>query len=222
MKSKVCTRAEIMARFHDGQTVAVGGQANHGAPNRLIDCLVRSGARDLTVVSIDSGDFDCTVGRLVHSGQVKKLITTHIGKNPETVSLLDRGGLEVELVPMGTLIERLRCGGMGLGGVLTKTGLGTVVAEGKQVVEANGERYLLETALRTDVSLVRARRGDPMGNLAYRGTSATSNPIIATCADLTIAEPDFLMELGELTIDQIATPGVFVDLVLGEGGTGRG
>lgn len=215
MESKVRTREEIISQFHDGQTIAIGGQANHGSPRRLIECVVESGAKNLTIISLDSGDMNLTVGRLVHTGQAKKLITTHIGKNTETVALYDAGKLEVEFNPMGTLIERLRCGGMGLGGVLTKTGLGTVVEQGKQIITVNGERYLLETPLRADISLVRARRCDPMGNLAYRGTSGNSNPIIVTCGDLTMVDADFLMELNELSIDDIATPGMFVDMILG-------
>lgn len=215
MESKVRTREEIISQFHDGQTIAIGGQANHGSPRRLIECVVESGAKNLTIISLDSGDMNLTVGRLVHTGQTKKLITTHIGKNTETVALYDAGKLEVEFNPMGTLIERLRCGGMGLGGVLTKTGLGTVVEQGKQIITVNGERYLLETPLRADISLVRARRCDPMGNLAYRGTSGNSNPIIVTCGDLTMVDADFLMELNELSIDDIATPGMFVDMILG-------
>lgn len=214
MQSKLRTRDEIIACFHDGQTIAIGGQANHGSPKRLIECLVDSGAKGLTIVSIDSGDANLTVGRLIHTGQVSKMITTHIGKNPETVALLRDGRLEVELNPMGSFIERLRSGGMGLGGVLTRTGLGTVVEEGRQAVEVNGQRYLIEPALRVDIALTRARRADPMGNLAYRGTSGVSNPILVTAGDLSIVEADFLMELGELTVDDITTPGMFVDMLL--------
>lgn len=214
MKSKVTSREAILACFKDGQTIGIGGQANHGSPNRLIELLVESGARDLTIVSLDSGDRDLTVGRLIHSGQVKKLITTHIGKNTEAVALYGKGELEVEFNPMGSFIERMRCGGMGLGGVLTKTGLGTVVEENKQKIISNGEEYLLEPAIHVDISLVRARRADPMGNLAYRGTSGNSNPILVTAADLSIVEADHLMELNELTIDEITTPGLFVDMIL--------
>lgn len=214
MKNKVSTKEEIIACFHDGQTIGIGGQANHGSPKRLIELLVESGAKDLTIVSLDSGDVDLTVGRLIHTGQVKKIITTHIGKNPETVSLYAEGKLEVELNPMGSFIERVRCGGMGLGGVLTKTGLGTVVEERRQKIESEGEEYLLEPAIRMDVALTRARRGDPTGNLAYRGTSGNSNPILVTAGDLSIVEVDHLMELGELTIDDITTPGLFVDKIL--------
>lgn len=214
MKSKVAAKEAIMACFRDGQTIGIGGQANHGAPNRLIELLVESGVKDLTIVSLDSGFMDSTVGRLVHSGQVKKLITTHIGKNQETVALYSSGALEAELNPMGSFIERIRCGGMGLGGVLTKTGLGTVVEEGKQKIVSNGEAYLIEPAIRVDIALTRARRGDPMGNLSYRGTSGNSNPILVTAGDLSIVEVDYLMELGELTIDEITTPALFVDMIL--------
>lgn len=220
MTSKVRTRAEIVAQFKDHQVLAIGGQACHGVPNRLIECVLESGARHLTVISIDSGDFDVAIGRLVHAGVVDKLITTHIGKNPETVEHFKQGTMEVELDPMGSLIERLRCGGMGLGGVLTKTGLGTVVEERRQKVTVDGEDFLLEPALRADVALSRCRRADPIGNLAYHGTSCNSNPVVATAGDLSIVEADHLFDLGELSIDDIATPGVFVDMILAEGGNG--
>lgn len=214
MKSKVATKEAIMACFQDGQTIGIGGQANHGSPNRLIELLVESGVKDLTIVSLDSGCENFTIGRLIHSGQVKKIVTTHIGKNSETVALYSSGKLEVALNPMGSFIERIRCGGMGLGGILTKTGLGTVVEEGKQKIRSNGEDYLLEPAIRVDISLTRARRGDPMGNLSYRGTSGNSNPILVTAGDLSIVEVDYLMELGELTVDEITTPALFVDMIL--------
>lgn len=215
--NKLRSKDEIMAQFRDGQTIAVGGQANHGAPRRLIECVLESGVRDLTVVSIDSGDENMTVGRLVHAGIVKKLITTHIGRNPETVGLLASGKLDVELNPMGTLIERLRCAGAGLGGVLTKTGLGTVVQQRRHVVTVDGEDFLLEPAIRVDIALSRARRADPIGNLSYHGTSCNSNPIVATAGKLSIVEADFLMDLGELTIDQVAQPGVYIDMILDNG-----
>lgn len=214
MESKVRTKEAILAQFHDGQVIGIGGQANHGSPRRLIELLVESGAKDLTIVSLDSGDVDLTVGRLIHTGQVKKIITTHIGKNPETVGLYADGKLEVELNPMGSFIERIRCGGLGLGGVLTRTGLGTVVEENRKKVVSEGTEYLLEPAIRVDVALTRARRGDPTGNLSYRGTSGNSNPILVTAGDVSIVEVDQLMELGELTIDQITTPGLFVDMIL--------
>ncbi|MGN1154895.1 MAG: CoA transferase subunit A [Agathobacter sp.] len=214
MKSKVVTREDIISLFKDGQIIAIGGQANHGSPTRLIECLVESGAKHLTVISIDSGDMNLTIGRLIHEGRVDKLITTHIGKNPETVSLYDAGKIEVELNPMGSFIERVRCGGMGLGGVLTKTGLGTVVQETRESVWVNGEEYLIEPALRADISLTRARKADPIGNLVYHGTGENSNPIIATAGDLSIVEADRMFDLGELSMDEIKLPSVFIDLIL--------
>ena len=215
MKSKIVTREEIISCFKDGQIIAIGGQAGERTmPNRLIDCIMDSGARHLTIYSIDATDPGEGIGKLIRDGRVDRMITTHIGTNPEAAALLAAGKMEVELAPMGNFIERIRCGGSGLGGVLTKTGLGTVVEDGKQIITVNGERYLLETALRADVAITRARRADPMGNLAYRGTGTASHPIIATCGDLSIVECDHLCDLGEIGVDEIRVPGMFVDMVL--------
>ena len=191
--SKVRTAEEIIARFKDGQIIAIGGQTNQYMPDRLIDCVLESGARHLTIYSIDSSDPGHGVSLLVEAGRVDAMITTHVG----------------------TFIERIRCGGAGLGGVLTKTGLGTVVEEGKQIIEVNGESYLLETALRADIALTRCRRADPLGNLAYSGSSGhASHPVIATCGALSIVECDHFCDLGELGPDKIKVPGMFVDMIL--------
>lgn len=214
MKNKITEYSEIIKCFRDGQTIAIGGQANHGSPNKLIQCLIDSGVKHLTIISLDSGDMDVTIGRLVHAGMVDKMITTHIGRNQETVALYDAGKIEVELNPMGTLIERVRCGGVGLGGVLTKTGVGTVVEEGKKTLEVNGEKYLVETVLRADIALTRARKADPLGNLTYHGTGFNSNPIFAMAADLSIVEADSLADLGEIADDEVVTPSPFVDMIL--------
>ena len=215
MKSKVTSRDEIIAKFQDGQTIAVGGQANHGSPTQLIECLVESGARNLTVIALDSGDPNLTVGRLIHERRVSRIITTHIGKNPETIALYREGKIEVELNPMGTLTERMRCGGMGLGGFLTKTGVGTVLEKEREVVHVNGSDYLMETALRADIALTRCRFADPLGNLSYHGTGFNSNPVFVTAADCSIVEPDCILDLGELSDDIIQTPCPFVDMILG-------
>lgn len=214
MESKVTTRESIISQFKDGQTIAVGGQAGHNNPNRLIECVIESGARHLTLISIDTGETDSNVGRLVHAGIVDKIITTHIGTNPETSDLMLSGKIAVELSPMGNFIERLRCGGMGLGGVLTKTGLGTVVQDTKQVITLEGEDYILEPALRADIAITRARRADPIGNLAYRGTGCASHPIVATAADLSIVEVDHFCDLGEIVLDEVKVPGMFIDMLL--------
>lgn len=214
MSSKLRSKDEIVALFKDGQTIVHGGFANHGAPNRLIDCVLESGARHLTLLGNDTGDANETIGRLIHEGRVDRVIGSHIGMNTETVALVAEGKIEVTLVPQGSLAERMRCGGSGLGGVLTKTGLGTIAETGKQIVEVNGETWLLETALRGDVALVRARSADPFGNLTYRGTSRNFNPLVAKAATVTVVEADMLVELDEIEPDRIVTPGVFVDMIL--------
>jgi acetate CoA/acetoacetate CoA-transferase alpha subunit len=214
MSDKFSTRNEIIRLFKDGQTIMCGGFANHGVPNDLIQCLIDSGARHLTLISNDSGDADLTVGRLIHHGLVDKLIASHIGRNTETVALVEAGKIELELVPQGSLAERIRCGGSGLGGVLTKTGLGTVVEKGKQIVTVNGEDYLLETALQADIGLVRARTVDPIGNLTYHGTMQNFNPLMAKASRRTIVDADMQVDLGELSLDCIVTPGAYIDHIL--------
>lgn len=205
---------EIVSCFHDGQTIAIGGQAGSNYPWRLIDCILDSGAKHLTVYSIDAGDPDFGPGRLITAGRVDRMITTHIGANPEACDKMMAGLLEIELSPMGSFIERMRCGGAGLGGVLTKTGLGTVAQEGKQLITCKGESYILEEALRADVAITRARRADPLGNLAYRGTGMSSHPIIAMAADLSIVECDFLCDVSEINPDDVRVPGIYTDMIL--------
>jgi len=214
MKNKISTREEIISKFHNGQTIAIGGFGRGGRPNRLLGCLAESGAKDLTLIIIDPARPGSAFDPLFRSGQVKKLIVAHIGKHPAVMDAVSAGTVQAEFCPMGTLVERVRCGGMGLGGILTKTGLGTVVEDGKQIVEVNGSSFLVETALRADISLTYARRSDPMGNLAYHGTSKSSNSIFVSCADLSIVEADFLLEVNELPMDEIETPGIFVDMLL--------
>lgn len=215
MENKVTSRERIISCFKDGQTIAIGGQTAKCMPERLISCILESGAHHLTVYSIDTSDPGNGVGRLIDAGVVDHVITTHVGTNPVTNAQIQAGTLTAELSPMGNFIERLRCGGLGLGGVLTKTGLGTVVEDGKQVIELNGERWLLEPALRADIAITRARRADPIGNLAYRGSSGrASHPIIATCGALSIVECDHFCDLGEITPDEVEVPGIFVDMIL--------
>ncbi|ATA21078.1 acetate CoA/acetoacetate CoA-transferase alpha subunit [Gibbsiella quercinecans] len=214
MASKFALPEEIIALFKDGQTLMCGGFANHGVPNRLIDCVIASGARHFTLISNDSGDANLTIGRLIHHGLVDKLIASHIGRNTETVALVAAGKIALELVPQGSLAERMRCGGSGLGGVLTKTGLSTVVDKGKQHIEVDGEEWLLETPLRADIGLVRARTADPLGNLTYRGTMRNFNPLVAKAANLTLVDADIQVDVGELGVESIVTPGVYVNKIL--------
>jgi acetate CoA/acetoacetate CoA-transferase alpha subunit len=157
---------------------------------------------------------DRGIVELVKAGKVRRLVTSHIGTTPDIARAMHDGLIEVELVPQGTLAEQLRCGGSGLGGFLTPTGLGTAVADGKPHVEVKGVTYLLEEAVRTDVALVRAHTGDFWGNLRYRGTAANYNPFCATCADYTIAEVEFLCGIGEIGPENVHTSGIFVDAVV--------
>lgn len=214
MEGKFRSRDEIIALFKDGMTLMCGGFANHGTPNNLVQCVLDSGAKHITLISNDSGDANMTIGRLIHHGVVDKLIASHIGMNTQTVALVAENKIDIELCPQGSLAERMRCGGSGLGGVLTKTGLGTIAAKGKKVIEVDGEEYLLETPLRAEVSLVRARMADPLGNLTYRGTSRNFNPLVAKASDITVVEADLHMEINEIPIDSIVTPGVYVDMIL--------
>lgn len=209
MKSKLFSRDEIIAQFHDGQTIMTGGFAFHGLPNELLDCLIASGAKHLTNIALDAS---CAL--LMHMGIFDKVIMAHSGSVRENLELVASGKIEVEFCPMGTIAERIRAGGMGLGGILVKTGLGTVAQEGKQTIELNGQEWILESALRADISLVRAATADAYGNLTYNGTALNSNHIVATAGDLTIVEADRLVELDEIAPENITTPGIFINMVL--------
>lgn len=213
---KLYSKDEIIAEFKDGQTIMLGGFGYHGNPNRLIDYVLESGVKHLTTITLDAGIQGHDVGKLIQAGVVDKMITAHIGKNPDAMRLYEAGKMEVEFCPMGTLTERIRCGGSGIGGVLMSTGMGTGVEKGKEIFEINGVKYMLETALTADLSLVRCRKADPLGNLAYYGTSENSNPIVAMNQSKTIVEPDMILEIDEIGIDAITTPGVFVDMILNE------
>ena len=209
MISKLFSRDEIISRFHDGQTIMTGGFAFHGCAGELMDCLIASGAKHLTNIALDA-----SAARLMHLGIFDKVIMAHSGSVPENLALMASGKIEVEFCPMGTLAERIRAGGMGLGGILVKTGLGTVAQEGKQLVEVNGETWILETALRADISLVRAGTADAYGNLTYRGTARNSNHVVATAGDLTIIHAYQLVELDSIQPESIVTPGILVDMIL--------
>lgn len=209
MEKKILKKEELFQFIHDGMSIMIGGFLN--APNYLVDALVEKGVKDLTIISNDTNFENRGVGKLIHHHLVKKIITTHIGTNPETQRKMLSGELEVEIVPMGTLVERVRAGGSGLGGFLTPTGVGTLVAEGKQVIEVNGQSYLLELPLRADLALLQASVADRAGNLFHRKATRNWNPIMAMACDLVIAEAEQIVEIGELAADIVHTPGVFVD-----------
>ena len=203
--------SECVAKIKDGMSVMIGGFMGNGTPESIMDALVTSGVKNLTVICNDTGFPDKGIGKLIVNKQITKLIVSHIGTNPVTVDQMNAKELEVEFSPQGTLAERVRAGGSGLGGVLTPTGLGTVVANGKQTLEIDGKTYLLEKPLRADVALLGANIGDKSGNLIFKGTSQNFNPIMATAADLVIAEIEKEVETGELTPETIHIPGIFVD-----------
>jgi acetate CoA/acetoacetate CoA-transferase alpha subunit len=189
----------------------IGGFMGVGSPHRTIAALVERGVRGLTIIANDTARPDVGIGRLISAGCVARVIASHIGTNPETQRLMLAGELEVDLVPQGTLAERVRAGGAGLGGVLTATGIGTVVGEGRQIVQVAGRDYLVEPALRADFALVAARSADYAGNLVYSLTARNFNPLMAMATDTVIAEPNEIVPLGVLAPDVIHTPGVLID-----------
>ncbi|MBK1614901.1 acetyl-CoA--acetoacetyl-CoA transferase subunit alpha [Rubrivivax gelatinosus] len=212
--SKVTALADAVARIPDGATLMIGGFMGVGSPHRLIDELVRQGKRDLTVIANDTARKGVDIGKLIAAGAVKKLVASHIGLNPETQQRMIAGEIEVELVPQGTLAERIRAGGTGLGGVLTPTGVGTVVAEGKQTLEVQGRTFLVETPLRADFALVAAWRADYIGNLQYELTARNFNPVMAMAADHVIAEAGEIVPVGMIAPDHVETVSVVVDTLV--------
>lgn len=211
---KLITIEEATAKVTSGMTVMVGGFMAVGTPARLVDALVASGVKDLTLICNDTAFPDKGVGKLIANGQVKKVITSHIGTNPVTIDLMNAGSLTVEFCPQGTLAERVRAAGAGLGGVLTTTGLGTTVAEGKSIINVDGKDYLLEKPLKADIALLGASLGDMSGNLVYKGTSQNFNPLMATAADIVIAEVAELVPVGEIAPEMVKTPSIFVDFIV--------
>jgi acetate CoA/acetoacetate CoA-transferase alpha subunit len=206
--------AQAAVLIPDGAVLLIGGFMGVGSPLRLIDALVARGARDLTVVANDTAMPGKGIGKLITCGAVARVIASHIGLNPETQSRMAAGEIEVELVPQGTLVERIRAAGVGLGGVLTATGHATPVEDGKRVIEIDGRRFLLEKPIRGDFALIAARQADYVGNLQYSLTAQNFNPIMALAAETVIAEPDLIVPVGVIPPDQVKTPGVLVDHLL--------
>lgn len=211
--------AAAAALVQDGATVMIGGFMGVGSPHRLVAELVERGVRGLTVIANDTARPGVGIGRLVTAGAVRRLVVSHIGTNPETQRRMLAGEIAVDLVPQGTLAERIRAGGAGLGGVLTRTGLGTPAGEGRRVVEVDGVAYLVEPAIRADVALLAARSADYAGNLVYSLTARNFNPLMAMAAATVVAEPNEIVPLGVLAPDMIHTPGVLVDHLVERPGT---
>jgi acetate CoA/acetoacetate CoA-transferase alpha subunit len=211
---RTTTAEEAVALIPDGASLMVGGFMGVGTPERVIDELVRQGRRGLTVIANDTAVPGAGIGKLVTAGALRKVVVSHIGLNPETQQQMLAGRLEVDLVPQGTLIERIRAGGFGLGGVLTPTGVGTVVEEGKRKIEVDGRAYLLETPLRADFALVQAFMADYLGNLVYALTARNFNPVIAMAGATVIAEVEQIVPVGMISPDHVVTPAVLVDYLV--------
>lgn len=210
----IITTEEVISKIKDGMVLMIGGFMAGGSPLTILEALSKSNIKDLTVICNDTSTPVKGIGLLIKNKQVKKLITSHIGTNPLTVEQYNNKEIEIEFVPQGTLIERVRAGGSGLGGVLTPTGIGTIVENGKQKVNVAGKDFLLETPLKSDIALVGASIGDKSGNLFYKGTTQNFNPIIATAADIVIAEVNELVEVGQIQPECVHTPGIFVDYLV--------
>ena len=208
---------EVVGMIPDGARIMVGGFLSVGTPERLMDEIVRQGKRNLTIIANDTARPGVGIGILIDAKLVKSVVVSHIGTNPETQRQMMAGDLAVELVPQGTLIERIRAGGYGLGGVLTPTGVGTLVEEGKRKIEVEGKEYLLETAIRADFALVHAFLSDYMGNLAYALTARNYNPVIAMAADTVIATAEHIVPVGVIAPDHVITPAPIVDYIVTNG-----
>ncbi len=215
--NKVTTLDEVMEKVRDGMTIGLGGFLSIGTPLKAVEKLVERKVKDLTLISIVNahpmagGNFD--IAPLFKNKQVRKLICAHTGTCPEAVNAYKDGDLEIEFFPMGTWVEKLRAGGAGLGGVLTPTGVGTLMEKGKQKMTLNGRDYLLEMPLRTDMCFIKGYRGDHLGNIQYRGVSLNSNPVLAMSSDYTAAEVDEIVEIGAIPPENVGTPCVFVKSV---------
>lgn len=212
--NKVVSLEQVRPLLKDGMSIMIGGFLACGSPENLIDLIIETNVKDLTIIANDTSFVGLGIGKLIVNGQVKKVIASHIGTNAETGRLMTEGKMEVELVPQGTLIERIRAAGAGLGGVLTPTGVGTMVEEGKQKLTIDGKDYLLELPIKADLALVYASVVDEIGNALYYGTTRNFNPIIATAAETVIVEAQSIVKVGELDPNNIVTPSVFVDYIV--------
>ncbi len=212
--SKQISFTELRPRFKDGMSILFGGFMGVGTPDGIVDEILDSGVKDLTVIGNDTATATTGIGVLIAARRVRKVIASHIGTNAETGRQMIANELEVELVPQGTLAERIRCGGAGLGGVLTPTGVGTIVEEGKTRLCFDGVTYLVERPLRADLAILKACRADEKGNLVYHRAARNFNPIMALAADFVVAEVDGILEAGAMDPDLVMTPGILVDALI--------
>jgi len=215
--NKIINLDEAVNKIKDGDTLMVGGFLGVGTPEKLIDALVAKGTKDLTLICNDTAFVDRGVGKMVVAKLFKKIIASHVGTNKETGRQMLEGETEVELVPQGTLIERVRAGGFGLGGVLTRTGIGTEVAKGKPIVQVDGQDYLLEKPLRADVALLYAQKVDREGNMCFHGATRNFNVYMGAAAVISIVEAQEVIREGYMDPDQVVVPGIFVKYIVDGG-----
>ena len=218
MPGKAITFEQLRPRFHDGMSLLFGGFMAVGTPLGIVKELLDAGVKDLTIIGNDTGVAGTGIGALVANHRVKKVIASHIGMDPETGRQMIAGELEVELVPQGTLAERIRCGGAGLGGVLTPTGVGTIVEEGKLKLTLDGIDYLVERPIRAELAILKAHLADEKGNLVYQRAARNFNPVMAMAADFVVAEVDRIVAAGEIDPERVTTPGLLVDALILTGG----
>lgn len=214
MKSKVTTIESVLPLIKDGMTIMFGGFLTTGFPDTVINAILEKGIKDITIIANDAGYDTVGIGKLIVNKQVKKIITSYIGLNKKAVDMYNAKELEVTFVPQGSLAEMVRAGGAGLGGILTQTGLGTVNAEGKDIIIIDGKEFILEKPLRADIAIIKAQIGDKAGNLIYRGTARNFNPLMATAADVVIAEIEKIEEIGDLDPNFIHTSAAYIDYVI--------
>lgn len=215
----VVSAQEAVKYVKQGDTIMVGGFNYGGIPYTLIDALLEQGTAGLTMIANDTAYAAVGHGKLVSQGRCRKVIASHVGLNKKTGELYHSGQIELELFPQGTLVEKIRAAGFGLGGFLTPTGVGTVVEEGKEVLEVGGKRYILELPMSANIALIRAYKADRMGNLIYTGTNRNFNPVMAAAANIVIAEVDSVVDVGELDPDAVVTQGILIDMLVVKGGS---
>lgn len=216
---KMITPAEAVQFFKNNQTIMVGGFLNCGVPNLVIDELIKTPLTGWTLISNDTGEAGINRGQLVHAGKIKKAIVSHIGTNLETVQLYNEGKIEIDLQPQGSLAERIRADGAGLGGILTPVGVGTDIEKGKQKIALNGKEYLIETPLHADIAIVYATYADRFGNLAFHGSTRNFNVLMPMAADIVIVEAEQILD-EPLSPDEVVVPGIFVDYLIDGGAYG--
>lgn len=209
---RIVSAKEAVSKIKDGSTVMVGGFLSCGAPDKLIDALVEQNSKNLTMICNDTSFPNVDKGKLIVNKQVKKVITTHIGTNPETGRQMHAGEIEVELNPMGTLVERIRAKGAGLGGILAPTGVGTIVEEGKQTMEVDGKKFIFEKPLGADCALIYGTKVDRYGNVAFEGTTRNFNTVMATAADMVIVQADEIVDC--INPNEVVIPGIFIDFIV--------